>query len=252
MKAHTFYTAGHSDALEYAIETMQRKGCVFAEKPNSSVTDLLLPVPTFAPDGTLKGGGELGEVLEQLPKNITVYGGNLKDLPEGYTAVDLLRDPFYLAENADITAHCAVKLAMAKLPVTLKNCPVLVVGWGRIGKCLARLLWNLGAIVTVAARKDSDRAMLAALGYDTENTAFSGGYSLIRYRVIFNTVPVTVLPKELTQYCHRDCLKIDLASSPGIEGDDVLWARGLPGKDAPESSGALIARTILYKKGALL
>ena len=28
-------------------------------------------------------------------------------------------------------------------------------------------------------------------------------------------------------------------------GDDVLWARGLPGKDAPESSGKLIARTIL-------
>jgi hypothetical protein len=41
-----------------------------------------------------------------------------------------------------------------------------------------------------------------------------------------------------------DCLKIDLASQIGIEGDDVLWARGLPGKDAPESAGWLIARTI--------
>ena len=250
MKTHTFYTAGHSDALEYATQIMQRKGCVFVQKPDSSVTDLILPVPAFAPDGSLKGGGDILQVLSRLPKDITVYGGNLASIPQDYQTVDLLQDPFYLAENADITAHCAIKLAMAKLPVTLKNCPVLVVGWGRIGNCLARLLWNLDAIVTVAARKESDRAMLTALGYDTEDTTFSGGYGLLRYRVIFNTVPQMVLPKELTQYCHEDCLKIDLASAPGIQGDDVIVARGLPSKDAPESSGELIARTILYKKGA--
>lgn len=252
MKARIFYTAGYTDALKYAVRTMQKRGCIFAEKPDSSVTDLILPTPAFDPDGTLKGGGVLADILAQLPEDITIYGGNLQKLPENYKTVDLLQDPFYLAENADITAHCGVKLAMSKLPVTLKSCPVLVVGWGRIGKCLAKLLWDLGAIVTVAARKESDRAMLSALGYDTENTTFSGGYGLLRYRIIFNTVPVMVLPKELTQYCHRDCLKIDLASAPGIEGDDVIWARGLPNKDAPESSGELIARTILYMKGALL
>lgn len=40
-------------------------------------------------------------------------------------------------------------------------------------------------------------------------------------------------------------MKIDLASKPGIGGTDVLWARGLPGKFAPESAGKLIAQTIL-------
>jgi len=30
-----------------------------------------------------------------------------------------------------------------------------------------------------------------------------------------------------------------------MEADDVIWARGLPGKEAPESSGELIARTVL-------
>ena len=58
--------------------------------------------------------------------------------------------------------------------------------------------------------------------------------------MILNTVPVMVLPN-----CHERCLKIDLASMPGIGGEDVLWARGLPGKDAPEASGELIARTVL-------
>jgi len=31
----------------------------------------------------------------------------------------------------------------------------------------------------------------------------------------------------------------------GIEGSHVIWARGLPGKDTPESSGKLIAKTVI-------
>jgi dipicolinate synthase subunit A len=65
------------------------------------------------------------------------------------------------------------------------------------------------------------------------------------YRVIFNTVPSPVITEDESAQCRSDCLKIDLASEVGIAGDDVLWARGLPGKDAPESSGKLIAKTIL-------
>ena len=43
------------------------------------------------------------------------------------------------------------------------------------------------------------------------------------------------------------CIKIDLASAKGIAGDDVIWARGLPGIHAPESSGRLIAETFVRK-----
>jgi hypothetical protein len=46
-------------------------------------------------------------------------------------------------------------------------------------------------------------------------------------------------------YCRPDCVKIDLASIQGIYGSDVIHARGLPGKQTPESSGILIANTII-------
>lgn len=240
-----FYTAGHTDALNYAAAHLQQKGFAFAAQPDKTVTHLLLPVPTFDPDGKVKGGVSLAPILESLSRNVTIIGGNLGNfVPPGYKTVDLLQDPLYLSENADITAYCAVKLAMAKLPVTLRGCHVLVVGWGRIGKCLASLLKNMGAYVAVAARKEEDRAMLSALGYETENTR-ELGYSLIRYRVIFNTAPTMVLPKTAMQYCAPDCLKIDLASAAGMVAPDVIWARGLPNKDAPESSGKLIARSVL-------
>lgn len=253
MNGPVFYTVGHTNALDYAVAALKRKGCCFAKQPDKTVTQLLLPVPSFDADGTLKGGGSLASTLELLSRNVTILGGNLGNyVPAGYKTVDLLKDPFYLALNADITAHCAVKLAMAQLPVTLVGCQVLVVGWGRIGKCLASLLKRMGAIVTVAARKDSDRSMLAALGYDTLDLN-KLSYELIRFRVIFNTVPVMVLPAGKLQFCRPDCLKIDLASAPGMEAEDVFWARGLPNKDAPESSGELIARTVLnMQKGAWL
>lgn len=245
MYGPVFYTAGYTDALGYAVTELKQKGFPFAVQPDKTVTHLLLPVPSFEPDGMLKGNVPLTPVLELLSRNVTILGGNLGSfVPPGYKTVDLLNDPLYLAENADITAYCAAKLAAAKLPVTLRGCHVLIVGWGRIGKCLARLLKNMGAIVTVAVRKDTDRAILSALGYDTESIR-TLGYSLVRYRVIFNTVPAIVLPAEAMQYCAADCLKIDLASAPGMDATDVIWARGLPNKDAPESSGKLIARSIL-------
>ena len=245
MKNPVFYAAGSSPALYTAANILLRKGYDVLDSPGKNATHLLLPVPSFEKDGAVKGGRTLDNILPQLADDITVIGGNLSR-PElsGYSAIDLLQDPLYLAENAAITAHCAVKLALSRLPATLQGCHVLVIGWGRIGKCLAALLKAMGANVAVAARKESDRAMLRALGYETEDpTALN--YSLMRYRILFNTVPVPVISREQAQHCRPDCLKIDLASGLGIDADDVIWARGLPGKDAPETSGALIARTVI-------
>lgn len=245
MKDIVFYTPVKTRVMETAAGALARKGFRFAPEPCKTVTHLLLGVPSFEADGSLKGGGHLQEVLPCFNKDICVIGGNLP-VPEleGYRTADLLQDPLYLAENADITAHCAVKVALARLPVILKGCQVLIVGWGRIGKCLGRLLKNMGAIVTVAARKEADRALAAALGYEVLDPV-KMGYELVRFRVIFNTVPALVLDKERVACCREDCLKLELASLSGMEGDDVIPARGLPGKEAPETSGELIAKTVL-------
>jgi dipicolinate synthase subunit A len=235
MKDYLFFAAGRSPATTYAIDCLQEAGYVFTQTPCSAVTHLLLPVPSLDADGRIKGGQSLNDLLAILPKGITIIGGNLPPL-ENYRVIDLLKDPLYVAENASITAYCAIRHAMNKLPITLKGCPCLIIGWGRIGKCLARLLKAMDAQVTVFARKETDRAMLAALGYDATDSL-----SPENYRLIFNTAPELLLPD-----CPGDALKIDLASVPGITGQDVLWARGLPGKDAPESAGSLMARRILY------
>ena len=236
---------GHSGALDIACSMLKQEGFAITEDPSERVTHVLLPVPSFEPDGCVKGGGQLSCLLSQLPSDITIVGGNLSAIDERYRKLDLLQDPYYVSQNAAITAYCAISLALPHLPCIIADCPVLVIGWGRIGKCLARLLRQLDADVTVAARKDTDRAMLQSLGYSAISTEH---LDISPYRIVFNTAPILLLPD-----CHADALLIDLASSPGITGAHVIWARGLPGKNAPESSGELIAHCIAeHVKGGCL
>lgn len=240
-----FYPINSSPVLCAAAEALKRKGYCVVSQPCESVTHLLLPVPSFDDHGNLKGGGNLPLMLSILPKTVTIIGGNLpKDCFPGYKTIDLLKDPTYLADNAAITAYCAVRLAMMELPLMLRGCRVLIIGWGRIGRCLAAMLWAMEADVTIAARREDQRAMAHALGYQAEDTA-TLGHNLNTFRLIFNTAPASVLTDEQVSHCRDNCLKIDLASVKGIAGDHVIWARGLPGKDAPESSGKLIAKTAI-------
>ncbi len=240
MKDYAIYCPVRNKALDFAIECLP-----VSPAPTSKITHLLLPVPSFANDGSIRGGGDLETILSVLPRDVTVIGGNLHHPAlAGYKIIDLLQDAFYVSENADITARCALKLLFDCLPCTLKDCPVLLIGWGRIGKCLARLLKANDAHITVYARKETDRALLSALGYETQDIPNPAGF-----RAVINTAPAPVLPD-----CPDDIFKMELSSVMGIGGSEVLWARGLPAIHAPESSGKLIADTIrrlVRKEGPL-
>lgn len=239
------YCAGNTSAMAFAAEALRRQNISVVSAPAPDVTHLLLPIPSFEADGRIRGGGILEHILADLPEQVCVIGGNL-DHPilKSYPKIDLLQDPEYLAKNAAITADCALRIAANRLPVTFQDCPILILGWGRIGKCLANLLKALGADVTVAARKSSDRAMLRALGFKAADPKYLEPL-LRRFRVLFNTIPSPILSDAQVFHCRPDCIKIELASVRGIAGSQVIPANGLPGKTVPETSGALIADSIL-------
>ena len=243
------YPVGSTDACRYAADILKQDGIRLVDHPSPEVTHLLLDVPSFGADGMLRGGGDLKRILAMLPADVMVVGGNLAHPALlGHPKIDLLKDAQYLAVNAGITADCALQVAAPLLTTTFADSPSLIVGWGRIGKCLGKLLKAVGSDVTIAARKDTDRAMIRALGYHAVDISeISNG--LPQCRLLFNTAPEMVLSTEQLAVC-KQCVKIDLASKPGMAGDDVVWARGLPGIHAPESSGRLIAETFirLYKE----
>lgn len=238
------YHKGTTAACAQAAAVLSDQGIPLVDHPTPEVTHLLLDVPSFASDGALRGGETIREVLERLPPRVTVIGGNLRhpDLQE-HPVIDLLEDEKYLARNAAITAHCALTIAASALVTTFRDTPSLILGWGRIGKCLAEQLKSLGCPPTVAARNPRDRAMLEALGLAAVDFGEIRGI-LPGIRLLINTVPQPVLDGTILDR-YPECVKLDLASSPGLQGTGIIYARGLPGRYVPVSSGRLIAETIL-------
>lgn len=237
MAAKVLFPIGTAESCKFAAGFLSRSGFLLTDHPSPDVTHLLLDIP--GPADIHKGN--LKELLRMLPKDITVAGYRLEaDYLESYRKNDLQNDPFFLAQNAAITAECALRAAAPYLTATLRDSPTLILGWGRIGKCLASLLQKIGVPVTIAARKESDRAMASALGH--RSVDFSDiSREAARHRLLFNTVPQGIVLQEPSP----GCVKIDLASLPGMEGEDVIPARGLPGKYTPESAGRLIAESII-------
>ena len=235
--------AGGTAAIRYAAEFLQDMDFCVTREADWDTTHLLLDVPSFRNDTTLRMGGSIDTLLGSMPKDIMIWGGNLNHPAlEGYHAVDLLKEEAYLAKNAAITADCALQVAAPLLTATWQESPALVIGWGRIGKCLSKLLKDMGNDVTIAARDPKVRSTLEAMGYraiDPRDISKKAS----QYRILFNTAPETVIT-EADAVHWQNCIKIDLASQKGIAGEDVVWARGLPGIHAPESSGRLIAETI--------
>lgn len=232
------YSAGLGGAMGYAEKRLRSYGIPFISHPSPEITHLLLDVPCREiPEG----------LLERLPESVTIVGGNLT-MPEleQYPKIDLLKLDTYLAQNASITAECALRVAAARIRTVFSGSSVLVIGWGRIGKCLSALLQKIGCHVTVAARKPEERAILEALGYRSADPGCLENLS--QYSILFNTAPAPVLSRQSLRVC-PDTLKIDLASKQGLDSPDVIWARGLPGLYAPESSGYLIADTFMKEAG---
>ena len=218
MNKMNIYIVPGNAATEQAGWFLREAGVVVTDHICPKATHWLLPVPTKIP--------------VDAPPGVIVIGGNLVG-----PGIDQLKDPFYQAENASITARCSLKL----IERDLKNLSVLVLGWGRIGKCLGKFLTEAGAEVTIAARKENDVAMVRALGYGGI-FLHEASPLLPRFDAVINTIPAMVLS---ASGCRKDCVLLELASQPGMVGDNIIDGRGLPGKYAPEESGRLIARTIL-------
>ena len=156
----------------------------------------------------------------------------------------------YQIAIARLTAEGAI--ALLRPETGLSGAHILLLGYGRIARLLARELQKAGALVTAAARSGEQRAWAEAEGIEAlPLDALSG--ALDRFDVIIGTIPAPVLPRALLQKLPGGALIIDLASLPG--GTDFAAAEelglhtehalALPGRCAPQTAGALIAQTVL-------
>ncbi|MDY3929688.1 MAG: dipicolinate synthase subunit DpsA [Clostridia bacterium] len=207
---------------------------------NSPLNDKEIPLrklSEYAGKAKLVLGGRIGSDIYELFKNVK--------------CIDYYKREELSVKNAVPTAEGAVGIAMEELPITINKSKCLVVGYGRIGKTLSKILKSMGADVTVSARKYSDLAWIDVNGYNAVHSNDIIGVAE-KFDIIFNTVPALILNEDVLKRVNPDCVIIDLASKPGgvdfeKAGDlglNVIWALSLPGRVAPITSGKIIKETV--------
>jgi len=153
--------------------------------------------------------------------------------------------------NSIPTAEGALQIAIAETPITIHGSEVCVLGFGRVGHTLGRMLKNLGAHVTAVSRDPAELARAYEIG--CRRAGFEELGSLVQsVDIIFNTVPAMVLDREMLEAANPDVLIIDLAAQPGgtdfeaasLLGIKAVLAPGLPGKVAPVTAGRILAEVI--------
>ena len=270
-EGNTVYTFG----LEKAEELKGHENIVFTEKLSKAIPEdveiVIGPIP-FSSNGVNINAPfsnneiSIRELVHYLNAKILIAGSIIPEVynmanDEYVEIIDIMKREELAVLNTISTAEGTIEIAIANTNKIIHGSKVLILGFGRIGKVLARKMAGLSAKVTCAARKDEDLAWIRAYGHNETNINTLSD-NLGEFDIIINTVPHLILNKERLQYVKEDCLLIDLASNPGgIDKKEVkernlklIWALALPGKVAPVTTAEFIKDTIynilkeVYKK----
>ena len=255
----------HVYGMEKSEDIMENKNIIKSSSLNEAIenSDIIIGSIPFAHDENKMYAAfsendiEIKDLIKKNNKNKTFIAGSIADksyklLSESYgDVIDIMKREELVILNTIATAEGAIEVAIKNTDTVLSGSKVLVLGFGRVGKIVAKKFHDMSAKVTCAARKTTDLAWIKAFGFDEFNINYLGK-ELNQYDIIINTVPKIIIDKKLMKYMKDDVLMIDLASNPGgIDREDakemnlkLIWALALPGKIAPLTSAEFIKETI--------
>lgn len=198
-------------------------------------------------------------IKEMSNKNKTFLAGKLSEKmiarlqEENIKYIDLLKREELIVLNTIATAEGTIQIAMENTTRTIHGSNILIMGFGRVGKVLAKMLDGIGAKVSCEARKNSDIAWIKAYGYNPIHLSELEN-ELGNYDIIINTIPFLILDENRLKYVKKECTILDLSSNPGgVDrtaarklGLKSIWALSLPGKVAPMTSAEFIKETLYH------
>lgn len=216
-----------------------------------------LPYPVCEKEGMLltplwHENVPMHSVMQACMKAKRVFGGARAQLWVN-DAYNPGNDESFVIHNAQITAEGAVFCAMRDGKRGMLESRCVVLGCGRIARFLARYLEAMGAQVTLAARKEKDRAYVHASGWKAIDFSRDALYdALSRADFIFNTVPQPVLDEAALQCIGTDAHLYELASAPyGFSMETAMrlgvhahLESGLPGRYAPRAAAEAMFHVI--------
>ena len=140
------------------------------------------------------------EMMHVINAKVLIAGGILPEVyemanDEYIEIIDIMKREELAVLNTIATAEGTIQIAIENTNKIIHGSEVLILGFGRIGKVLARKLAGLSAKVTCAARKDEDLAWIQAYGHKATNIN-TIDENLRQYDIIINTVPHIILNEE--------------------------------------------------------
>ncbi len=237
-------------------ERVRAAGRILSEEDFSDYKNIrslkLFPIPT-ARDGVHISGTEIviADAVDKFSHGTYAIGyGFPAEIKERMKKkkiafYDAASDEGFLEENAYITAIgtlCYVLGSCAKVP---EDISFGIIGYGRIGAALTRMLLFLGAKIKIFTSKPLTRIDLGEVGIKTsevEFTDFDLG-EITGIDLLINTAPCNLSDAFPKKKLPGGLRVIDLASGdsfPGIKG--VEYLPSLPDRMYPESSGGTYAR----------
>ena len=250
--------------LEKAEDLKNKSNIIYCDTIKKAVQNVEMvigPIPFSSNGNTINAPFSekemtIREMMHVINAKVLIAGGISPEVygmanDEYVEIIDIMKREELAVLNTIATAEGTIQIAIENTNKILHGSEVLILGFGRIGKVLARKLAGLSSKVTCAARKDEDLAWIQAYGHKATNIN-SIGENLKKFDIIINTVPHMILTAERLENVKSECLLIDLASNPGgIDKKAVkdknlkfVWALSLPGKVAPTTSAEFIKDTI--------
>ncbi len=214
---------------------------------------VILPMPStkggMVPLLSLETAYPLETVLRGMRQGAALVGGFLEGVPvkPGVSVINLLASERFAQANAWPTAEGAIRIALERTERTLRGSRCTVLGYGRIGKDLVKLLMNFGADVVATARRPEQLEDISALGVLAVHTN-DLLEACVDSNFIFNTIPSVLLDEDKLRKLRRDVVIIDLASSPfGVDFNaatrlklDAQAYQSLPGRMFPKTAADII------------
>lgn len=158
----------------------------------------------------------------------------------------MMRDEKFQAANAVLTAEGALGIIIDHTMKSLADINVLVIGFGRTGAAMCKLLTKLDVDYDVATTASHRPA-----GAFAKRTVGTEGLDLTPYDVIVNTVPEKIISEEQALSMPAHAVYIDLASKPALDlaalqnlGMDADIYPALPAKVSPESAARVMKKYI--------
>ena len=212
-------------------------------------SDVLISAIPFSKDNIFlnqtfsKNKIKLDEISDLMENKIFI-AGNISEKfyklvqNKNVKIIDILRNEEFTILNCISTSEGAIKIAIEETNFTINGSNILILGFGRIGKILSKMLEGFGANIYCEARKKEDLAWIEAFGYQKIDLQ-SLSKNLQKFDIIFNTIPYVILDEEKLKLLKKDVTIIDLASDPGgvdikaIEKlkIDYILAKALPRKN---------------------